>query len=252
MKVSKPAVKSPRGTGKASRGAAQTPRPVAAAPRKRSGKVDRAWIAQHINDPYVKAARERGYRSRAAFKLIEILEQDRLLRPGMTVVDLGSAPGAWSQVLRERVPDGLVIALDILPMEPVEGVHFLQGDFREDETASRLSEALAGRRVDLVLSDMAPNLSGVAVADAARMSHLVELALEFSAAHLRPDGALLAKCFHGSGFSQLVEAFKRHFVTVAVRKPKASRGKSAENYLLGRSPKARPLGLQGDAGAPDA
>lgn len=227
-------------------------------PRKRSSKVDRNWLAQHINDPYVKLARERGYRSRAAFKLIEILEADRLLRPGMTVVDLGSTPGAWSQVLRERVEGGLVIALDMLPMEPVPGVHFIQGDFREQEVGDRLAEALANRQVDLVLSDMAPNLSGVAVADAARMSHLVELALEFSIEHLKPDGALLAKCFHGSGFSQLVEAFRRTFVTVAVRKPKASRGKSAENYLLGRSLKAtaQPAGgagwsMQGDGCPPD-
>ncbi|MFP5405977.1 MAG: RlmE family RNA methyltransferase [Gammaproteobacteria bacterium] len=213
----------------------------------KKGKVDRTWIAQHINDPYVKLAQKHQYRSRAAFKLIEIAEQDRLIRPGITVVDLGSAPGAWSQVLRERLArpagqggglDGRVVALDMLPMEPVEGVEFLQGDFREEETLRGLQELLGDRAVDLVVSDMAPNLSGVAVADSARMADLVELAIEFAQEKLQPGGALLVKCFHGSGYSQLVERFRQVFVTVAPRKPKASRGRSAETYLLGRSLKA--------------
>lgn len=218
-------------------------------------KLDRNWLAQHINDPYVKLAQKHQYRSRAAFKLIEIVDQDKLIRRGMTVVDLGSAPGAWSQVLREKLArpsaegggvDGRIIALDLLSMEPVDGVEFIQGDFREDEVVARLEQALDGRKVDLVVSDMAPNLSGVAAADSARMGDLVDLAVDFAQAHLKPDGALLVKCFHGSGYSQLVERFRRAFVIVAPRKPKASRDRSAETYLLGRSLKATGRTLKGD------
>ncbi|MCO5108337.1 MAG: RlmE family RNA methyltransferase [Burkholderiaceae bacterium] len=210
-------------------------------------KVNRAWLAQHIDDPYVKLAQKHGYRSRAAFKLVEIDAQDRLIRPGIAVVDLGSAPGAWSQVLRERLArpasagggiDGRIVALDLLPMEPVADVEFIQGDFRDEQTLRRLEAALGGARLDLVVSDMAPNLSGVAAADSARMADLVELAVAFALAHLKPDGALLVKCFHGSGYSQVVELFKRSFARVAVRKPRASRDRSAETYLLGRAPKA--------------
>jgi len=207
-------------------------------------RFNKAWLAQHLNDPYVKLAQKHQYRSRAAFKLIEIDQQDKLIRPGMTVVDLGSAPGAWSQVLRERLAGpggnlrGRIVALDLLPMEPVAGVEFIQGDFREPEVLETLSRTLGGEPVDLVVSDMAPNLSGVAAADAARMSDLVELAVDFAVRHLKPDGALLVKCFHGSGYSQLVELFKRRFVRVAVRKPKSSRAESAETYLLGRGLKA--------------
>jgi 23S rRNA (uridine2552-2'-O)-methyltransferase len=209
-------------------------------------RFSKAWMHAHLNDPYVKLAQQRKYRSRAAFKLIEIDEQDRLIRPGQTIVDLGSAPGSWSQVLRERLAgpggtvNGRIVAIDVLPMEPVDGVAFLQGNFRDDAVLAELESMLEGRRVDLVLSDMAPNLSGVGSADAARMGHLAELALEFAERHLKPDGALLIKCFHGSGYSQIVEAFKRAFVTVAVRKPKASRAESAETYLLGRRPKHGP------------
>ncbi len=203
-------------------------------------KFNKAWLAQHLSDPYVKLAQQRGYRSRAAFKLIEIDQQDKLIRPGMTIVDLGSAPGAWSQVLRERLAGpggtlrGRIVALDILPMEPVADVEFIQGDFREAEVLERLEQTVVGQPVDLVVSDMAPNLSGVEVADSARMADLIELAVDFAVHHLKPDGALLVKCFHGSGYSQLVELFKRHFVRVAPRKPKASRDKSAESFLLGR------------------
>jgi 23S rRNA (uridine2552-2'-O)-methyltransferase len=203
-------------------------------------RSNKSWIHAHINDPYVKLAQQRHYRSRAAFKLLEIDEQDKLIRRGMTVVDLGSAPGAWSQVLREKLAgpagavDGRILAIDILPMEPIDQVAFLQGDFREDTVLAQLEAMLGGSRVDLVLSDLAPNLSGVGLADAARMGHLAELALEFSVRHLQPGGALLIKCFHGSGYSQIVESFKKAFVTVAPRKPKASRDKSAETYLLGR------------------
>lgn len=207
-------------------------------------KFNKGWMAQHLSDPYVKLAQQRGYRSRAAFKLLEIDEQDRLIRPGMTVVDLGSAPGAWCQVVRERLAapgggiHGRIVALDLLPMEPVADVVFIQGDFREEDVLHRLEAALNGERVDLVVSDMAPNLSGVANVDAARMSHLIELAVDFAAQHLKPDGALLAKCFHGSGYDALVALFRRHFVRVAVRKPSASRDKSAETYLVGRGLKA--------------
>lgn len=214
-------------------------------------RFSKAWIHAHLNDPYVKQAQQRGYRSRAAFKLLEIDERDRLLRKGQTVVDLGSAPGSWSQVIRERLVgaageiDGRIVAIDLLPMEAVAGVDFLLGDFRDDTVLAELERRIARDgedpatvRVDLVVSDMAPNLSGVGLADAARMGHLAELALEFAQAHLRPDGALLIKCFHGSGYSQIVEAFKRVFLTVAPRKPKASRDASAETYLLGRGLKA--------------
>lgn len=208
-------------------------------------KSNKAWIAQHINDPYVKLAQQHGYRSRAAYKLIEIDQQDKLIRQGDTIVDLGSAPGAWCQVLRERLAApgggirGRIVALDILPMEPVADVTFLQGDFREDEVLRALERILGDAPVDLIVSDMAPNLSGVGIADAARMSDLIELAVDFARAHLKPDGALLVKCFHGTGYSQLVEMFKRHFVRVAPRKPQASRDKSAETYLLGRGLKAQ-------------
>jgi 23S rRNA (uridine2552-2'-O)-methyltransferase len=206
-------------------------------------RFSKAWMHAHLNDPYVKLAQQRKYRSRAAFKLLEIDEQDRLIKPGQTVVDLGSAPGSWSQVLREKLAgpggtvNGRIVAIDILPMEPVDGVAFLEGDFRDDAVLAELEGMLGGEKVDLVVSDMAPNLSGVGIADAARMEHLAELALDFAVKHLKPQGALLIKCFHGSGYSQIVEAFKKAFVTVAVRKPKASRAESAETYLLGRSPK---------------
>jgi 23S rRNA (uridine2552-2'-O)-methyltransferase len=203
-------------------------------------RFSKAWMHAHLNDPYVKQAQQRGYRSRAAFKLLEIDEQDRLIRPGMTVVDLGSAPGSWSQVLREKLAgpggavSGQIVAIDVLPMDPIADVDFLQGDFRDDTVLAALEARLGGGPIDLVVSDMAPNLSGVGSADAARMGHLAELALEFAAKHLKPQGALLIKCFHGSGYSQIVESFKRTFVSVAPRKPRASRAESAETYLLGR------------------
>ena len=209
----------------------------------KSKKVNRAWLARHLNDPYVKLAQQQGYRARAAFKLIEIDAQDHLIRPGMVIVDLGSAPGAWSQVLRQRLARpggglaGRIIALDLLPMEPVADVEFIQGDFREEQVLRRLEQVLGDVRVDLVVSDMAPNLSGVAPADAARMSDLIELAVDFASAKLVPEGALLAKCFHGSGYSQLVERFKQQFNRVQARKPGSSRGESSETYLLGRAPR---------------
>lgn len=205
-------------------------------------RFNQNWLHDHINDPYVKLAQREGYRARAAYKLKEIDEQDKLIRPGQVIVDLGAAPGSWSQYARNKLAraagggiDGTVIALDLLPMEPVADVNFLQGDFREEGVMHRLEALVGERQIDLVLSDMAPNLSGVALADAARIEHVCDLALEFAQKHLKPDGALLVKCFHGSGYSQIVEKFKRQFKSVAARKPKASRDKSAETFILGKS-----------------
>jgi 23S rRNA (uridine2552-2'-O)-methyltransferase len=215
--------------------------------KTKSKKVNKAWLADHINDPYVKMAQKEGYRARAAYKLKEIDETLKLLRPGQVVVDLGAAPGAWSQYLRRKFApkeagaggaavgelNGTLIALDLLPFEPIEGVQFIQGDFREDAVVQQLEQALGGKAVDVVVSDMAPNLSGIESSDAARIAHLVELAIEFSNKHLRPDGALVCKVFHGSGYSQLVELFKRNFRVVKPIKPKASRDRSAETFLVG-------------------
>lgn len=219
--------------------------------KTKSRKVNKAWLADHINDPYVKQAQREGYRSRAAYKLQEIDESLQLIRPGQTVVDLGATPGAWSQYLRRRFApkavgaggaavgelDGTIIALDILPLEPIEGVQFIQGDFREDEVLGELEACLAGRPVDVVVSDMAPNLSGIESSDSARVAHLIELAVEFAQRHLTPEGALVVKAFHGSGYSQLVELFKDRFRIVKKIKPKASRDRSAETFLVGLHPK---------------
>jgi 23S rRNA (uridine2552-2'-O)-methyltransferase len=210
--------------------------------RTQSKKVTKSWLNDHVNDPYVKLAQKEGYRARAAYKLKEIDETLHLLKPGQLVVDLGSTPGAWSQYVRRKlapqgaaagVLDGQILALDILPMEPIEGVTFLQGDFREPEAAQQLEAALAGRKADVVVSDMAPNLSGVASSDSARIAHLVELAVEFARVHMKPEGALVCKVFHGSGYSQLVKMFKEQFRIVKPLKPKASRDKSAETFLVG-------------------
>ena len=210
--------------------------------KTKSKKVNKAWLNDHVNDPYVKLAHKEGYRARAAYKLKEIDETLGLIKPGQVVVDLGSAPGAWSQYVRRRLsPDGAavgslngaIIAIDLLPMEPIEGVQFLQGDFREPEVLARLEALVAGRQVDTVVSDMAPNLSGVESVDAARISHLIELAVEFAQSHLKPEGALVVKVFHGSGYSQLVQLFKNTFRTVKPLKPKASRDRSSENFLVG-------------------
>lgn len=204
-------------------------------------KFSKNWIHQHINDPYVKLAQQKGYRARAAFKLIEILEVEKLMRQGDIIVDLGATPGSWSQVARERLLtpsgeiNGRIIALDLLPMEEIPGVEFFQGDFREDEILHELEQRLGGQKVDLVISDMAPNLSGVGPADAARVQHVCELVLEFATEHLKPEGAVILKAFHGSGFSQIVEMFKKHFKRVVERKPKASRDRSAETFLVARN-----------------
>ena len=210
--------------------------------KTKSKKVNKSWLNDHVNDPYVKLAQKEGFRARAAYKLKEIDEQLKLIQPGALVVDLGSAPGAWSQYVRRKLSpqgaavgalNGTILALDILPMEPVEGVTFLQGDFREPEVLAQLETVVAGRAVDVVVSDMAPNLSGIESADAARIAHLVELAVAFALEHLKADGALVVKVFHGSGYSQLVKFFKETFRVVKPIKPKASRDRSSETFLVG-------------------
>jgi 23S rRNA (uridine2552-2'-O)-methyltransferase len=217
----------------------------------KSKKVNKAWLHDHLTDPYVKMAQKEGYRARAAYKLKEIDEALGLVKPGQVVVDLGATPGAWSQYLRRRFApkvagaggaasgalDGTIIALDLLEFEPIDGVQFIQGDFHDEAIVKRLEAALEGRRVDLVLSDMAPNLSGIESSDAARVAHLVELALDFALAHLKPGGALVCKAFHGSGYSQLAKLFKNSFRVVKPIKPKASRDRSSETFLVGIGPK---------------
>lgn len=212
---------------------------------KKKHRSNPEWIRRHLADPFVRAATKHGYRARSAYKLAEIDDRDKLLKPGSVVIDLGAAPGSWTQVVRERLTDrqgavrGRIIALDVLPMDPLPDVVFIQGDFREAEIETQLVAALVGERADVILSDMAPNLSGIAAVDAARSGHLCELALEFAKAHLKPGGALLLKAFQGSGYSQLVEALKKAFATVVVRKPAASRDRSSETYLLARGLKPR-------------
>lgn len=214
-------------------------------------KVNKAWLHDHINDPYVKQARKEGYRARAAFKLKEMDETLGLIKPGDCVVDLGSTPGAWSQYVRRKLSptgaavgalNGRIIGLDLLPMEPIEGVVFIQGDFREPEVLEKLEHALSTDKglvkVDLVISDMAPNLSGIESADAARIAHLVELAVEFAQTHMKPEGSLVVKLFHGSGYDELVKLFKASFKVVKRMKPKASRPTSSETFLVGRGLKS--------------
>ena len=226
----------------------------------KSKKVNRAWLNDHVNDTYVKLAKKEGYRARAAYKLKEIDENLHLIRPGNLVVDLGSTPGAWSQYTRRKLSptgaavgalNGQIVALDLLPMEPIEGVQFIQGDFREADVLAQLEGLLgvnkaggATKKVDVVISDMAPNLSGIESADAARIAHLVELAVEFSQQHLKPDGALVAKLFHGGAYDPLVQLFKDSFKVVKRFKPKASRPGSSETFLVG-------LGLKNQAGNTD-
>jgi 23S rRNA (uridine2552-2'-O)-methyltransferase len=204
-------------------------------------KLNKNWLHDHINDPYVKLAQKEGYRARAAYKLKEIDEDEKLIKPGQIVVDLGCTPGSWAQYTRRKMAGkegggimGIIIGLDMLPMEPIADVHFIQGDFREARVLRQLEVLLAGRKADVVLSDMAPNLSGIASADAARMEHLIDLAVEFSQLHLKPSGALLVKCFNGTGYSQIVEKFRAEFKAVTQKKPKASRDKSSEIFMLGR------------------
>jgi 23S rRNA (uridine2552-2'-O)-methyltransferase len=213
----------------------------------KSKKVNKAWLNEHLTDAYVRMAKKDGYRARAAYKLKEIDETLQLFRPGQVVVDLGAAPGAWSQYLRRRFAPkeagaggaavgelkGTIIALDVLDFEPIEGVVFIQGDFREQSVLEQLEAELAGRPVDVVVSDMAPNLSGIESADAARIAHLVELAVDFAVRHLKPDGILVAKVFHGGAYGQLSDLFKQTFKRVKALKPKASRDRSAETFLVG-------------------
>ena len=224
--------------------------------RSKSKKLNKAWLHDHLTDPYVKLAQREGYRARAAYKLKEIDEQLHLLHPGQLVVDLGAAPGAWSQYVRRKFgrganPDpstpgplhGTLIALDLLELEPIDGVDFIAGDFREANVLAELEARIGARPVDVVLSDMAPNLSGVAASDAARMADLVELAIDFAGRHLQPEGCLVCKVFHGSGYSQLAERFKANFRSVKAIKPKASRAKSAETFLVGIGLKGRRSGV---------
>lgn len=198
-------------------------------------------MKNHLGDPYVKLAQKEGYRARAVYKLSEIDEDAGLIKPGQIIVDLGCAPGSWSQYITRKLGaqgsnqvNGVVVGLDILPMEPVPGVHFLQGDFREESVLNELETLLKGRKVDLVLSDMAPNLSGIALTDAARVEYLMELALDFAQAHLKPSGSLLVKCFNGSSYNEILKRFRETFISVTPKKPKASRDYSSEIFLLGR------------------
>jgi 23S rRNA (uridine2552-2'-O)-methyltransferase len=193
-------------------------------------------MREHLNDPYVQLARKEGWRSRAAFKLMEIDDKDKLLKRGEVVVDLGATPGGWSQVAAKRVGDtGMVVALDLLEMDPIHGVDFIQGDFREDDVLEKLKEKLNGRLVGLVMSDMAPNMSGVPLVDQARIMHLAELGLEFCKEQMKPDGAFLVKVFQGQDYEKFFRSMREAFKTVVVRKPDASRDRSAELYLLGRA-----------------
>lgn len=210
--------------------------------KTKSKKVNKNWLNAHLNDPYVQAAQKDGYRARAAYKLKEIDETFKLIKPGHIVVDLGCAPGAWSQYLRRKLShsgnsvgaiNGTIISLDLLPMEHIEGVHYIQGDFREEAVLTQLEDVVQGRPVDVVVSDMAPNLSGNSTTDGARVQHLIELAVDFAIHHLRPEGALVAKVFHGPGYDELVKLFRTHFKTVKPLKPKSSRDKSSETFLIG-------------------
>ncbi|HBA09523.1 23S rRNA (uridine(2552)-2'-O)-methyltransferase RlmE [Methylotenera sp.] len=197
-------------------------------------RTSKAWMQEHLNDPYVKLAQKDGYRARAAYKLMEIDDKDKLIKPGMTIVDLGSAPGSWSQVAVQRLKGhGKVIALDILDMSPIGGVTFLQGDFREESVLRLLEQTLNNVKVDLVIADMAPNISGVKDVDQAGAAYLTELALDFSQEWLKPSGNFLVKVFIGAGFEEILQNMRQMFDKVVTRKPKASRDRSSEVYLLG-------------------
>lgn len=210
--------------------------------KTQSKKVNKAWLNEHVNDTYVKLATKEGFRARAAYKLKEIDEQFGLIRPGQLVVDLGCTPGAWSQYLRRKMSptgaasgalNGTIIGLDLLAMEPIDSVLFLQGDFREPEVLQQLESAMQGRQADCVVSDMAPNLTGNSATDAARIENLVELAVDFACQHMKPEGALVVKLFHGGAYDPLVQLFRNTFRVVKAVKPKASRDKSSETFLVG-------------------
>lgn len=199
-------------------------------------RTSKGWMKEHVNDHYVQMAQKDGYRSRAAYKLLEIDDKDHLFNPGSCVVDLGAAPGSWTQIVRKRVgPNGIVIALDILPMDPIPGVDFIQGDFREESVLKALENRLDGRKLDIVISDLAPNISGMAVMDQARAFYLTELALDFAVQNLKPGGDFLVKVFQGSGFNEYLSQMRGTFTQVVSRKPKASRDRSSEIYLLGKA-----------------
>ena len=217
------------------------PRTSYLAPDLKKSHSSKQWLRRHVSDPYVQRSKREGYRSRSAYKLTEIDERDKLLRPGMVVVDLGAAPGGWSQVAAKRVaPRGAVIAIDLLPMDPIAGVTFVQGDFSAAAGLEAVSRALEGRRADLVLSDMSPNLSGIAMSDQARSMALAEMARDFALLHLQREGALLVKIFQGAGYDEYLRSLRKAFDKVVVRKPDASRGESAEQYLFARGLKSSP------------
>ncbi|HEX7329133.1 MAG TPA: RlmE family RNA methyltransferase [Casimicrobiaceae bacterium] len=204
-------------------------------PSDRKHRFNKAWMHEHVTDPYVREAQRRGYRSRAAFKLLELDQRDHLLRPGMSVVDLGAAPGSWSQVLHERLgPKGRIVAVDLLPMTPIAGVEFVQADFSTDEGLAAVETALGGVAADLVLSDLSPNLSGIDVVDQARSVHLADLALEFARVHVRAGGDLVVKVFQGSGLAEFQRAVQTRFAKTWLRKPRASRDRSREHYVVAR------------------
>lgn len=197
-------------------------------------RTSKAWMQEHLNDPFVKQAQKDGYRARAAYKLIEIDDKDKLIKPGMTVVDLGATPGSWSQVVVQRLKgQGRVVALDILDMQSIKGVDFIQGDFRDTAVLHLLEEKLNNRQADLVIADMAPNISGIASVDQAGATYLTELALDFSKEWLKPQGNFLVKVFIGTGFDDILQNMRQMFDKVVTRKPKASRDRSSEVYLLG-------------------
>jgi len=199
-------------------------------------KTSKAWMHEHVNDPYVKRAQAEGFRSRAAYKLQQLAERDKLLKSGMLVVDLGAAPGGWSQVAAKAVaPGGRVVAVDLLPVTPMQGVTVIQGDFQDDRILAEVETALGGQQADLVISDMAPNISGIPLVDQARAAALAELALDFALKHLKPRGNFLVKAFQGGGYEPFVKTMRAHFVEVVTRKPEASRSRSNEVYLLGKA-----------------
>jgi 23S rRNA (uridine2552-2'-O)-methyltransferase len=205
-------------------------------------KTSKQWMREHINDPYVQMAQKEGYRSRAAYKLLEIDQRDHLLKPGMVVVDLGATPGGWCQVVAAKLGQtGKIIALDLLPLAPLPRVEFIQGDFREEAVLAELEARLNGQAIGLVISDMAPNMSGIDSADQARSMYLAELALDFAAQNLTPGGAFLVKVFQGTGFEDYVKLMRKHFTKVVTRKPKASRDRSSEQYLVGLEKRDTPL-----------
>jgi len=204
-------------------------------PTRKKHRFGKAWMHEHVNDPYVKEAARRGYRSRAAFKLLELDERDQLLRPGITAVDLGAAPGSWSQVLRERLgPRATIVAIDLLPMPGMPGVVVIQDDIERDDGLAAIDVALRGKPVDLVISDMSPNLSGIDVVDQARSIRLAEVALDFARTHLQPGGDLVVKVFQGAGLDQFQRDVRPYFNKVYLRKPKASRDRSREHYVVGK------------------